>query len=525
MMENKMEKKMVRGAVILTVTSFIVKVLSAVYRVPFQNLVGDEGFYVYQQIYPIYGIGMTLALSGLPVYLSKLIAAEEDTSEHQRIMTLFFNSVSVMSVLLFGLLFLGAEFLAKGMGDALLSPLIRVVSFVFVLVPFLSSYRGYYQGQLEMVPTAVSQLMEQGVRVVVILASGYVYVTYHLSVYKMGTLATSGALIGGLCGLFVLYLYGRNHQLRKKRVTSSREETITFVKRFIMEGGTLCFFSAYLVIFQLVDSFTIKQYLEFSGMPELSAKISKGVFDRGQPLVQLGLVVAVAMTATFLPTLTKSFIFKDMIRYLETARAYLRVSLAIASAAGIGLMLTLPYINVTLFSDNSGELTLCLFVLSIFFVSMIQGYQTIYQSQNHVRFQFIAAVIGLVIKGITTPLLTYYFGTVGSSISTLLGLSGCLLVLQYVLLKREPTIRVGVRFMIKLIGSLGVMIVVLVIYRIGLEQIGWLQHGRLLSFVYTCIGVLLGLMVYLICLIQMRLFTKKEWLMIPFGKNIVAQFY
>lgn len=71
-------QRMMQGAVVLTVASFIAKVLSAFYRVPFQNFVGDEGFYVYQQVYPIYGIAMTLALSGLPQFISKIVAEQPD---------------------------------------------------------------------------------------------------------------------------------------------------------------------------------------------------------------------------------------------------------------------------------------------------------------------------------------------------------------------------------------------------------------------------------------------------------------
>ena len=73
-MGNQQLKKTMNGAFILTIAAFIAKVLSAVYRVPFQNMVGNTGFYVYQQIYPLYGLGMTLALNGLPVFLSKVIA-------------------------------------------------------------------------------------------------------------------------------------------------------------------------------------------------------------------------------------------------------------------------------------------------------------------------------------------------------------------------------------------------------------------------------------------------------------------
>ncbi len=79
-MHNQQMKHLMRGAWILSLSSLIAKILSAVYRVPFQNMVGDTGFYAYQQIYPIYGLGMTFALSGFPVispsWLQKLTVSK-----------------------------------------------------------------------------------------------------------------------------------------------------------------------------------------------------------------------------------------------------------------------------------------------------------------------------------------------------------------------------------------------------------------------------------------------------------------
>ncbi|ARW19095.1 putative membrane protein YabM [Pediococcus pentosaceus] len=77
-MKNSSAKKVMRGALILSIASIVAKILSAVYRVPLQNLVGNTGFYVYQQIYPIYGIGMTFALNGFPIFISKIIAEEPE---------------------------------------------------------------------------------------------------------------------------------------------------------------------------------------------------------------------------------------------------------------------------------------------------------------------------------------------------------------------------------------------------------------------------------------------------------------
>ncbi|WP_054671779.1 oligosaccharide flippase family protein [Lentilactobacillus senioris] len=86
-MKNNSAQKMVQGATILTLTGIVAKVLSAVYKIPFQNLVGNVGFYVYQQVYPIYGIGMTIALSGLPVFISHLVAQNDDQQLNRRLIS------------------------------------------------------------------------------------------------------------------------------------------------------------------------------------------------------------------------------------------------------------------------------------------------------------------------------------------------------------------------------------------------------------------------------------------------------
>ncbi|WP_326717068.1 putative polysaccharide biosynthesis protein [Vagococcus jeotgali] len=521
----QMEKKLLKGTMILTATSFIVKLLSAIYRVPFQNLVGDEGFYVYQQVYPIYGIAMTLALSGMPIYLSKLLASETLPGEKLDVLKQFFWYLSVFSISLFALLFFGAKQVAMLMGDVQLTPLIQVVSIVFLFVPFLSTTRGYFQGELNMIPTATSQLVEQGIRVTVILFGGYLFTTKSLTVYQVGSMATSGAIIGGFCASFVLLYYVRKQISFSQVLTRPKLTQPDLLKRMIIEGGTLCLFSAYLVVFQLIDSFTVKKYLVYQGMPDLAAKIAKGVFDRGQPLVQLGLVVAVSMTATFMPTLTHYFSNREKSAYYQTVTSYIRVSLTIALAAGVGLSLLMPFINTTLFSDNQGSLTLSLFVLSVTLVSMIQTYQTIYQSQNRVKYQLLAALFGLLLKMVLTPVLTFYFGTVGSSFSTLLSLVGCLIILHHFLNRGKEKLQVGRVFLLKLTGSILVMVFGILLYRVGVSYVLRTDTHRLLSLMITLLGVVIGFILYLLCLIKCKIFNEDEWNMLPFGHKIINKFY
>ncbi|MGY3766986.1 putative polysaccharide biosynthesis protein [Vagococcus vulneris] len=524
-MENKsssLEKKMLRGTLILTVTSFVVKVLSAVYRVPFQNLVGDEGFYVYQQVYPLYGIAMTFALSGLPIYLSKLIAGSQDAAEQQLIISKFLTVVGCLSVLSFTLIYFGSGIIAIAMGDTALRPVIQAVSLVFLIIPFISLYRGYYQGLMEMKPTAISQLVEQSIRVLIILVAGYLFLKLSLSVYQTGTIAMWGAVFGSISGLATLVYYSFKKKVHfswlKVRVLVDK----TFTRKLLTQGGILCVFSAYLILFQLIDSFSVLHALRMNGLSDLSAKIAKGVYDRGQPLVQVGLVVAVSMTATFLPLLTRYYIENNRQRYDATVQSYLKISRVVSSAAAIGLALILPYINQALFNENEGQLTLEIFVLSIFFVSMIQSYQTIYQSQNRVKHQFISAVSGLVVKLLTTDWLTSDFGTLGASVSTLLGLAVCLVMFHLHLHQLVKKSNESTRATAKLLLSLGIMTGSLLIYRWVISL--FVLHSRTLALFLALLGVMIGVGSYLTCLIKLAVLNHSEWLMLPLGDKVVKQF-
>src|SRR3954447_2303590 len=95
-------KALFRGAFILAIAALITKILSAVYRVPFQNIVGDVGFYIYQQVYPFYGIALVLSTYGFPVVISKLYAEEIAKKEKGNIKQLFI--VSMFFLFSFGLL-------------------------------------------------------------------------------------------------------------------------------------------------------------------------------------------------------------------------------------------------------------------------------------------------------------------------------------------------------------------------------------------------------------------------------------
>lgn len=530
-------KRTMEGAFILTIASFIAKILSAVYRVPFQNLVGDEGFYVYQQVYPIYGLAMTLALSGLPQFISRIVAEEPDPLKSKERLQALTPFVLWSAISLWAVTFLFAGPIAQVMGDHQLAGLIRVVSFTFLFVPPLTFYRGIFQGNLQMVPTAVSQVVEQLLRVGVILGAAAAFQQLGWTIYQTGTVAMMGALVGGLAAWWILSYYsrqinGKRLSLWHKPVTSTGENpaglSASLKKRFFLEGGLLTIYSGYLILFQLADSFLLTNALEAGGMTAQAARISKGIYDRGQPLVQLGLVVAMALSSTFLPTLTKYLTVKNQQLFEKSAKMYLRLTIGIASASAVGLAILLPYINFALFKDGSGNAALVLFVFSIALMATIQAYQSIQQSRNTYTFGLLAAGIGLLIKCLSMWPLTASYGTAGASISTLLGL-GATLCCFVVSEQRRAQSSINHfwhegNYGKKLFICLGIMASVLFLYYsfVAILLNGPLTH-RLQALLFCLGGVGLGGAAFIGAAIKIKLLTIREWLLVPFGKKLLRR--
>lgn len=520
---NKEMRVMMQGAFVLTAASFAAKLLSAVYRVPYQNFAGDEGFYVYQQVYPIYGIAMTLALSGLPQFISKYTAEQKEPRAQRQALQELFPLIGGFGLILWALCFFSAQPLAVWMGDEQLRPLIRIVSFTFLLMPFLAITRGEFQGKLLMVPTAVSQVVEQLLRVGVIISAAWSFKQFGWDVYHTGTVAMSGALIGGIAAVFVLRYY-RQKILGTKLAYQPPKlgaETRALGKRLVLEGGLMTVYSGLLILFQLIDSFTVKKALVDFGLNEHGAKLAKGVYDRGQPLVQLGLVVALALSSSFLPLLTRYLVTRDRDKFIKTSQIFLRLTCTIGAAASVGLALLLPYVNYALFKDYKGNETLVLFVFAIFLMALIQAYQSIAQSQNKYRPSLQAAGIGLLLKIVTTFPLTKQLGTIGASLSTLLGLVAALVVLHYAGDHKTRAYYKQRHFTGKLFICLMGMIFVLLCYYGSISILFGMVQKRSGALAAAVLGVLLGGSVFLSLAIRVRLLTIREWLMLPFGSKLL----
>lgn len=528
-MGNKQMKQMMKGAVVLSIASLIAKILSAVYRVPFQNMVGNTGFYVYQQVYPIYGIGMTFALSGFPIFLSKLIAETKQNGERKLILKRASVILTFFSLVLFLGIYCFSDEIANGMGDCQLAPIVRAVSWMFLLMPGLVVWRGYFQGVENMIPTAISQVIEQIVRVAVILIAAALFLKSDWSEYKMGTYAMNSAWIAGVAALLVMmyfyYLKGGNQALKEVPSLNEADESHApsyskLFLRFLTEGSAICILSALLILLQLIDSFTLFNGLTDSGVLADEAKNLKGIYDRGQPLVQLGMVVGVGFASSLIPMLTKHFVHRQEGEFYRTAISLIRITTAFAMVATAGMLTLMPFINDLLFGDRDGNAVLSVYILAIIVASLIGAYNTILQSRNQHRMAMIALIFGLGLKWGFNQLLIGPFGTLGASLATILSLGGILVVLWLAMPTRLKGSLLKGGFLLKLVVCCWIMTFVVAVVIVLLGQWPFIAT-RSGSLVMIIIGISVGVLIFGWLIFKFKLFTIREWLYMPFGKKIV----
>ncbi len=516
----------------LSLAAFISKILSAVYRVPFQNMVGNTGFYVYQQVYPIYGIGMTFALSGFPVFLSKMIAETPDNGIRRMMLKRSLVILGAFGSILFMAIYGFSGQLAVLMGDPDLEPILQSVSWMFLWMPILATLRGHFQGNYRMEPTAISQVSEQLVRVGAILFAAYLYTKTKGDIYAMGANAMSGATVGAVLGsLILLVAYYKDRRSQNAPLLDGRrlkQEALTarwssLIRRYATEGATICLLSAILVLFQLIDSFTLYNGLLDGGTASDLAKNVKGIYDRGQPLVQLGMVVGTGFSASFIPMMSQAHAQDRQSEFTRSAVSLLRMTSVFSAAATTGLLAILPNVNNMLFGDREGIAVLSVYILAIFAASVMTAYHSIQQSLGQYKLSLVALAAGLAVKFFGNRLWVEPFGTMGASLALIAGLGAMLLVLW---LNSERALRevwFADRFLFKLMAGCIVLFVAVGALRIGLESYLFTDAGRLTDALIAAVAVCAGVGVFLWYILKVRLFTLREWISIPFGKKLLRK--
>ncbi|WP_309144710.1 polysaccharide biosynthesis protein [Bacillus sp. EB600] len=523
-------KDLFKGALVLTIAALITKILSAFYRIPFQNIVGDVGFYIYQQVYPFYGAAVVLTTTGFPVVISKMyaeFAEKKDLDGARRFLLISFIFLQLFGLICFMILYFGSGKIALLMKDPNLAILLKVVSLVFLLFPLVSLIRGYYQGKGNMVPTAISQVGEQSTRVLTIIILSYIFMQKGYSLYLVGGGAMFGSITGSIVSVIILFTFFSIRKewkwlsLSRKSIKNLLTGSGWIYKALIFQGLTICISGMLLIFMQMADAMNLYSLLVSSGIEKEAAKSLKGIFDRGQPLIQMGTVAATSMSLSLVPIITSERLKKKPEYLLDKIKLALQISIVIGAGASAGLWAIIEPTNTMLFENNIGSSVLGVLGFVILFTSIISTITAIMQGLEKLLFPAIVIVIGFPIKYGLNLLLVPQFETMGAAVSTIITLA----LLSVIMSIKLRTIIGRPLFTWKFFRSVILAVIVMILFLKGYLAITSVLHGlfvsvRIAETFQAVSAALFGGLLFLGIVVRSDVFSEEDLSLFPFGSKL-----
>lgn len=515
-MAGNESRTLIKGALLLTLAGLVSKVLSAGYRIPLQNLTGDIGFYIYQQVYPLLGMGLVLSLYGFPSAISKLTAESKANGKTLTFKNFHLPIFFILLIVMGGLasfIFVNAERLSLWVGDEHLSTAYQMVALSLLIIPFTAMLRGIHQGNQEMKPTAYSQVGEQLIRVtIIIVAAVYVSVS-GASLYRIGESAAIASLFGGLTAFIILLLFTKKN--KPHQTIDTQVPWGYYIRTVLLFGFVASLNHMVLLLIQFADAFTLIPTLMDYGLPKIEAMEAKGVLDRGQPLIQLGTVLGSSFALAMIPSISRKEVEENPREFYQNIRSSMAFSLYLAVGATAGLIAIMREANILLFQDDKGTMDLQILVLAILFCSTAITASTILQGLGFVKRTAVFILFALFIKWLGNGLNVPILGITGSALATILSLFVFFLLVMFELRKKLPELALirSINWLALFLATLGMILYIQVI---DLFVPAELSRREALLYVLMVAGT--GAIIYFILLLRGRAFTAKQIHMLPLSK-------
>ncbi|WP_010531212.1 putative polysaccharide biosynthesis protein [Lentibacillus jeotgali] len=519
MMGENQQNKLMKGALLLTLAGFLSKLLSAGYRIPLQNLTGDMGFYIYQQVYPFLGIALIAALYGFPSAISKMIADFKAQGKGVSLRYFYLPVLLVMLLMMgsvFLFLFFNAEEMAVWAGDNRLRKTYELAAFIFLLIPFSALLRGVFQGRRFMKPTAYSQIGEQLTRVFLIIAAAIWIYSHPEYLYNIGQAAAVASIMGTLTAIMILLIF-----FFRCRPSEKQQLIIPwqyYVKTLLVLGIAAALNHMVLIIIQFADTFTLIPSLQEFGLSQREAMKAKGIFDRGQPLIQLGTVLGSSFALALVPAVSGESLKSGKKAIGNSVRSALLVSSYLAAGATAGLVIIFPEANVLLFQNDAGSGSLRILVIAILLSSVGITAASILQGMGFMKRTAGFVVIAFFLKWTGNQVLVPLFGITGSALATVLGLAAFAAMMIMALKRKLPELKLAnhLNWTALVIALAG-----MAVFLAGMDYLFEPITSRAGLLFYVMFISIAGAIVYLILLLRLRAFTEKELSMFPFAAVLI----
>lgn len=356
-MQSK-KQSYILGAIIISAGGFISKILGAVYRIPLTNVLGGEGMGIYQMVYPLYCILLTVSASGIPTGIARLISSGSAGAEKTAFKV--YGAVGVIGSLF---MFMLSEPLAALQGEPAVSLCCKMLSPAVFFVSALSVVRGYFQGKGNMIPTAVTEVGEQLVKVAAGVGLSYAFKDNLVLAVASTLFAVTASEIVSAAGAYFYYLKNRP----RRPLYKEKEVRISSILKYTVP---LTLTAVALPLSQLAESVVAVRLLR--GITD-NATALYGIYSGcAITIINLPVSVTYGLAASSVPQISPLAESGDLVKAKKTAYKALLITLAVSAPAAVALYALAPLAaNLIFASLAEGEREILITLVRILAVSAV----------------------------------------------------------------------------------------------------------------------------------------------------------
>ena len=525
MSEAPKKQSFLHGTMLLALSTAIVKIIGAFYSIPLKHIIGDDGFGYYSTAYEIYTLLLMISTAGLPVAMSRMISQASSLGHYRQVRKIYTVSRTI--------------FLTLGLIGALLMTVFCRQLAVFqeqpdawaaigtlgpccFLICLMSTYRGFFQGQSNMKPTSVSQVIEAATKLIVGIAAALLLITYT----NVAAYPAAGAIFGVTMSCLVSSIY-LNHCFRKayKDLPDSTEDVSSggdIAKGLLAIAIPITIGSAGLQILTVLETKIYMGQL-LQTMSQQAADVQKGIYNFTQKIFNMPCAFITPITISAIPAITAQLTKKEFDSAKATEESAARVTALISAPCAVGLAVLAGPITGLLGGYTGQKLELATGLMAvlgvcILFNAIVLLTNAIMQAHGHVNLPVINMFIGGIVKLVAVFILTGNpkIGILGTPIGSLLCYL-CITILNLITMAKVlPNAPRILRNMLRAIGAAAIMGVAVfgVYYAIETFLPG-------ITRVITCgVPLVIGVVVYVVFAILFKAITKEDCLLLPKGEKI-----
>lgn len=353
------KQSFIKGAVIISLGGFISKMLGAIYRIPLTNILGGEGMGIYQMVYPLYCILLTVSASGIPTGIARLVSSGSGAGAEKQAFR-FYGAVGFIGSLL---MYAFALPLANVQGEPAIELCCKIMSPSVFFVSMLSVVRGYFQGRGNMYPTALTEISEQLIKVAAGCALAYVY-RENLA-YAVAATLFAVTISEVLSAAFAAVWY-----LRRRAKAPLFKAPSVPVKSILKYTVPLTLTAIAMPVSQLCESIIAVKLLR--GLSE-NATALYGVYSGcAVTIINLPVSITYGLAAAVVPQISPLAERGDFSAAKKKAFKALTITAAVSFPAAVGLYVLAPFGAKLVFGSlQAGELEILVRLIRIMAVSAL----------------------------------------------------------------------------------------------------------------------------------------------------------